>query len=131
MSVLTVLACRVHFLDRHQSRFAVEIGIGEKARGTAGVIEDVEKELAVIVLDAGAAADDLLEFGHGIDGAGDHDVLAGLNVYASGQQLRSSDNRWSGGLKFHEAVEMAAPGFAFVRRDARQHNPGIAAPNPR
>ena len=64
MSVLTVFACRVHFLDRHQSGFAVEIGIGEQACGTAGVIEDVEKELAVIVLDASAATDDLLEFGH-------------------------------------------------------------------
>ena len=79
------LACRVHFLDRHQSRLPVKIGIGEKTGSTSGVIENVEKELPVVVLDAGAATDDLLEFGHGVDGAGDHDVLAGLNVYASSQ----------------------------------------------
>ena len=48
-------------------RVAVEVRVGEQAGGPAGVVEDVEEQLAVIVADAGAPADDLLELGHGVD----------------------------------------------------------------
>ena len=97
-------ACRIHFLDGRQGRLSIEVGIGKEASGAAGVVEDVEIELAVIILDAGAASDDLFEFGHGIDDAGDDDVLAGLNVDACGQKLRGGDNRRSRAFKLHEAV---------------------------
>ena len=73
-------------------RVAVEVRVGEQPRGGAGVVEDVEEELAVVVAHAGAAADDLLELGHGVDHADQHDVLAGRHVHAGGQQLRGGED---------------------------------------
>ena len=75
-----LFACRFTFVVdrpalRLDGRIAVEVGIGEQAGGRAGVVEDVEVELAVVVPDARAAADDLLELGHRVDDPRQHDVL--------------------------------------------------------
>ena len=80
-------------LLRDPRRIAVEVRIGEQPRGRAGVVEDVEPELAVVVADPGAAADDLLELAHRADDARQHDVLAGRRVDAGRQQLRGGQDR--------------------------------------
>ena len=69
-----------------------KVGIGKHARGRAGVIDDVEPELAVVVAQARAAADDLLELAHGPDDAGQHDVLAGRRINTGRQQLRGRED---------------------------------------
>ena len=88
------LGCRgsfagvVHFLFRDPGRIAVEVGVGEHAGGRAGVVEDVEPELAVVVAHARAAPDDLLELAHRADDARQNDVLAGRRIDAGREQLR-------------------------------------------
>ena len=66
-----LLARCVNLLFANKGRIAVKIRIGEQARSRAGVIDDVEPELAVIVAHARPASDDLLEFGHRPDDASD------------------------------------------------------------
>ena len=66
-------AAFVNFLLGGEGGIAVEGRVGEVARGGAGVVEDVEPELAVIIPDARAAPDDLLELGHRLDGLVEHD----------------------------------------------------------
>src|SRR6266540_6727063 len=63
-------------------RVAVEGGVGEQPGRRSRVVDDVEPELAVVVAHARAAADDLLELGHGADHTGEHHVLAGGHVDA-------------------------------------------------
>jgi len=66
---------------------AIEGWISEEARGGAGVVEDVEPELAVFIAHARAAPDDLLELAHGPDDAREHHVLARGHVHAGGEHL--------------------------------------------
>ncbi len=73
-------------------RVAVEVRVGEEPRGRAGVVEDVEPELAVIVAHARAAPDDLLELAHGADDARQHDILAGRRINAGREQLRGRED---------------------------------------
>lgn len=54
----------VNFLLRGEGGIAVEGWIRGGARGRAGVVKDVEQELAVVVVHVRAASDDLLEFDH-------------------------------------------------------------------
>ena len=68
---------------------AVEVRIGEE-RGRPLEIHDGEEELAVVLVDARAAADDLLELGHRGDAPVEHDQLAGLRIDAGGHQLRGA-----------------------------------------
>ena len=70
---------RPGFVDLH--RIAVEIGVG-KQRGGPLEVHDGEEELVVVLVDARAAADDLLELGHGVDAAVEHDEVAGLGIDA-------------------------------------------------
>ena len=107
----------VDLLFGDQGRVAVEVRVGEQAGGRAGVVEDVEPELAVVVADAGAAADDLLELGHGADHAGQHDVLAGGGIHAGGEQLRGGEDDRRAGLHVLEAARVAAADVAFVGGD--------------
>ncbi len=51
--------------DKHG--IAVEIRIGEIARGCSGVVQNIKPQLAVVLADASAAPDDLLELHDGID----------------------------------------------------------------
>ena len=50
-------------------------------------IEDGEPEFVVAIVDTGAAADDLLELGHGLDVLVEHHELAGFSIDAGGHQL--------------------------------------------
>ena len=67
---------------------AVEAGVGEQARGVAEV-QDGEVQLAVLLVDARAAPDDLLELGHALltEEVVEYDDLAGLAVHACGEEL--------------------------------------------
>ena len=71
-------------------RLAVEVGIGEVV-GRAPEINQREIELLRVLVDAGAAPDDLLELGHRAHGAVEHDEPAGLGIHASGEQPRGGD----------------------------------------
>ena len=71
-------------VDLH--RVAVEVRVGEE-RGGPLEVHDGEEELVVVLVDARAAADDLLELGHRLDALVEHDQLAGLGIDAGGHQL--------------------------------------------
>ena len=77
----------VNFLLRGEGGIAVEGRVGKITRGRAGVIEDVEPELAVVVADARAAPDDLLELDHRVDETHEYDIATGGRVEAGGEQL--------------------------------------------
>ena len=79
------------FGDPH--RIVVEGRIGKEPRGGAGVVENVEPELAVVIPDAGPAPDDLLELAHRADDAREHDVLASRRIDAGREQLRCREDR--------------------------------------
>ena len=81
-------------VDLH--RVAVEVRVG-KERGGPLEVHDGEEELVVVLVDARAAADDLLELGHRVDAPVEHDELAGLGIDAGGHQLRGGGDdrdRW-------------------------------------
>ena len=107
----------VNLLLGGEGGVAVEGRVGEVAGGGAGVVEDVEAELAVVVADAGAAADDLLELDHGVDQAHQHDVAAGGGVEAGGQELGRGEDDGRAGLDVLEALHVAAADVAFVGGD--------------
>ena len=64
--------------------FAVEGGITEEAGGVAEV-HDGEVAFAEVFADAGAAADDLFELGHGVDVLIEHNQMAGLGIDAGAE----------------------------------------------
>ena len=68
-------------------RLAVEVGIGEVV-GRTPKINQREIELLGVLVNAGAAPDDLLEFRHGADGTVEHDEAAGLGIHAGREQTR-------------------------------------------
>ena len=59
--------------------------------GRAAEIDQREIELLGVLMDAGAAPDDLLELRHGADLAVEHDQAAGLGIHAGGKQPRGGD----------------------------------------
>ena len=59
--------------------------------GRAAEVDQGEVELLGVLVDAGAAADDLLELGHRADLAVEHDQAAGLGIDAGGEQARGGD----------------------------------------
>ncbi|VXG75735.1 hypothetical protein CDS [Salmonella enterica subsp. enterica serovar Derby] len=77
----------------HLFRNAVEAFVGEQF-GCLFEVEDGEPQLAVAFINAGTAADDLLEFGHRLNVLVQHHQFAGLCVDAGGHQLGGGgDNR--------------------------------------
>jgi hypothetical protein len=64
------------FVNLHR---AVEIRVGKMAGGTAKV-DQREVEFLTILVNAGAASDDLLELGHRVDLPVKHDQAAGLRI---------------------------------------------------
>ena len=116
--VVVVLPFVVDFLLGNELGIAVEFRVGEMARGRAGVVEDVEEELAVVLAHARAAPDDLLELGHRADDADEHDVLDHRRVDAGGEKLRGGEDDGCVGFEFLEAAEMALADAAFVGGDA-------------
>ena len=103
---------------RLADRIAVEGGIGEHARRGAGIVDDVEGELAVVGAQAGAATDDLLELGHRADSTGQHHILAGRRIDAGGQKLRCGEDDRSAGLDILELRQVATADVALVGGDA-------------
>ena len=61
--------------------------------------------LAVLLIDARAATDDLLELGHGLDALVEHNQLAGLCVNACCQQLGCRGDDGIARLRIDEIVE--------------------------
>src|SRR5262245_3679159 len=78
------LASGVNGLLYGDHGFAIKGEVGKEASGAAGIVEDIEKELAIVLAHAGASPNDLFEFSHRIDDAGDDDVFHGGHVYAGG-----------------------------------------------
>ena len=95
------------FVNLH--RLAVEIRVGEVA-GRAAEIDQREIELLGVLVDAGAAPDDLLELGHRADRAVEHDQAAGLRIDAGGKQPRGGDEH---GIFRFRVDEVAELGLAF------------------
>ena len=112
----------VDLLFGDQRRIAVEIRVGKQPCGRAGVVEDVEEQLAVVVADAGAAADDLLELGHRADDARQHDVLAGRRIDAGREQLRRGEDDRRVGLEVLKAAQVAAADVALVGMSRGTHS---------
>ena len=83
---------------------AVERRVGEELGGLLEV-EDREPELAGLLVDARAAADDLLELDHRLDALVEDDDLAGLRVHAGGEQLRGRRDDGVALLRVDEVVE--------------------------
>ncbi len=83
---------------------AVEIGVGEQLGGLLE-IHDGKVELLVILVDPGAAPDDLLEFREGFDAFIQHDQLAGLGIHAGGEQFRGGDDDRVTLVRHDEIVE--------------------------
>ena len=75
---------RFGLVDHHG--LAVEIRVSKQTRG-ALEIHDGEVELLVVLAQAGAATDDLLELGHRVDVLVQHDELAGFGIHSGGEQL--------------------------------------------
>jgi hypothetical protein len=79
--------------------------------GGALEVHDGEVELVVVLADARAASDDLLELGHGVDGLIQHDELAGFRIDAGGQQLGGGgDDR----IRLVVVDEVGQLGLAFI-----------------
>ncbi|MNG85936.1 hypothetical protein D3C85_821590 [compost metagenome] len=101
--IRVVDVCR---FDHHDTlRLAVETGIG-KQLGSLLEVENGKPKLAVLVVDTGATADDLLELGHGLDVLVQHHQLAGFGIDASGHQLGGSSDDRIGLFRVDEVVEL-------------------------
>jgi len=51
-------ACCIDLLFTDQGWISIEILVGKESRGTAGIVEDIEPELAVVVSNPGSPADE-------------------------------------------------------------------------
>ena len=74
--------------------------------GRAPKINQREIELLRVLVDAGAAPDDLLELRHRADGAVEHDQAAGLGVHAGGEQPRGRDEHGIFRFRVDEVAEL-------------------------
>src|ERR1019366_10431531 len=97
---------------------AVKLRVGKKS-GSACVVDDVEVELVIVVAHTGAAPNDLLEVGHGVNDTGQNHIPAGRNVNARGQHLRGGHQGRDEHLHIHEAVKVSAPDRSLIRHDPR------------
>ena len=102
-------------------RLAVEVRIGEMA-GRAAEVDQREVELLGVLVDAGAAPDDLLELGHRADLAVEHDQAAGLRIDAGREQPRGGDEH--GVLRFR-VDEVAELVLAFVVAAGDAHDVAV------
>ena len=74
--------------------------------GGLAEVDQGEVVLLGVFVNAGAAADDLLEFGHGADFAVEDDQPAGLGVDAGGEQAGGGDDDRVSGLRVDEVAEL-------------------------
>ena len=91
------------FVNLH--RLAVKLGIG-KMIGRAAEVDQGEVKLLGVLMDAGAAPDDLLELGHRADCPVEHDQPAGLGIDAGGEQARGGDEDRIFGFRVDEVAEL-------------------------
>ncbi len=95
---------------------AIKRRIG-KELGRLLEIQDGEPVFIEVFVDACAAADDLFEFGHGLDALIQNDELAGLGVDASGHQLGGGGDNGVLAFRKDEVVQLQLA-FLVVTRDA-------------
>ena len=86
-------------------RLAVEIRVAEQLGGLLEV-HDGEEPFVVLLVDAGAPADDLLEAGHGVDTLVQHDELAGLGIHSGGEQFGGGGDDGKGTFRVNEVVQL-------------------------
>ena len=80
-------------------------------------VDEREVVLLGVLVDAGAAADDLLELGHRADLAVEHDQAAGLGIDAGREQPRGRDDDGVFRLGIDEVAELGLA-FGVVAGDA-------------
>ena len=98
--------------------------------GGAAEVHQGEVELACVLMHAGAPPDDLLELGHGANGAVEHDEPAGLHIDAGRKQPRGSDQYRVSGFGVDEVVQLClaitvAAGDAHDVTVVRLHQIGV------
>ena len=74
--------------------------------GRAAEVDQREVELLGVLMDAGAAPDDLLELGHRADLAVEHDQAAGLRIDAGREQPRGGDEHGILRFRVDEVAEL-------------------------
>ena len=74
--------------------------------GGLAEVDQGEVELLRVLMDAGAAADDLLELGHRADRPVEHDQAAGLGIHAGGKQARGGDDDRVSCFRVDEVAEL-------------------------
>ncbi len=127
-----LIALLINLALRHPHGFAVERRVVEQL-GCADVVDDGEPELAVLLRDARAAPDDLLEIHHRVDRLEQHDVAAGGRIHAGGQHLRGGQDDRHVLLGVLEVIQVAASDLFFIRYHPGDvvgmlfHQVGIAA----
>ena len=87
---------------------AVKFRIG-KMVGRTAKINQREIKLLRVLMNAGAASDDLLEFRHGAHGTVQHDEAAGLCIHAGGKQAGSGDEHRIFRFRVDEVPELRLP----------------------
>ncbi|SVJ78483.1 Uncharacterised protein [Klebsiella pneumoniae] len=102
----------------HLFRDAVKALVGEQFSGLFK-IENSEPQLTVAFINAGAAADDLLEFGHRLNVLVQHHQFAGLCVDAGGHQFGGSGDNRIGLFGVNKVIQL---GFADVVITGDFHN---------
>ncbi|HLK47108.1 MAG TPA: hypothetical protein VKT49_03175 [Bryobacteraceae bacterium] len=83
-----------------------------------GLDEIVDGEVVLAVVQASAAADDLFELDHGIDGAHEHDIADVARIDPGGEFLRSGQDGGDGFLVVLEIAEILLTQVAIVGGDA-------------
>ena len=87
-------------------RVAIEIRV-RKECGRLPEIHDREEKLSVVLVDTGAATDDLLKLGHGFDAPVEDDEVAGLGVDAGAHETGGRADDGIGGFRVDEVVELS------------------------
>ena len=85
--------------------------------GRPAEVDQREVELLGVLVDAGAAPDDLLELGHRAHLAVEHDQPAGLGIDAGGEQPRGGDDHRIFRFRVDEVAELRLA-FVVVAGDA-------------
>lgn len=106
-----------HLLFGHQRRFTVEVRVGKETRRRAGIVQNAEVVLAVIVAHPTSSPNDLLKIDHRRNHPGNDDVFAGGNIHSGGQQLGRGHQPGSQGFELLKLAEQSFADAALVRSD--------------
>ena len=108
------VAFAINFFLGNELGVAVEFLVGKVACRRASVVEDVKVEFPIVLAEAGAAPDDLLELGHGADDANEHDVLNHRCIDTGAEELGRGEDDGGFGFEFLETTEMSLADGLFV-----------------